>query len=245
MTDRSTPRDPVDLTRRSAFAWVAGIVVVMTALIGLMTLLPFWDDVSGAGSGAYLGVLALVFGDAVFPVLPGETTLNAAAVGASQGDLSLGVVILAGSFGAVLGDSAVYWIARSLRGPWHDKLMNTAEQPKANSFLKVFKNRAPLMIVFGRYIPGVRLVVNVTMGSVVRLPYPEFLRWSALAGFLWSTYTCVLGYAVATVLDSRPLAAIVISGLITSAALVAIGWTLRRGMKQEAAQEAAARDSAA
>ena len=227
------------LTRRSALAWIAAVAVATTALIGLLTLLPFWDDVAGAGSGSYLIVMGLVFGDAVFPVLPGETTLNAGAVAASNGELSIGVVILAGGLGAVLGDSAVYWIARSLKGPWHDKLMNAAAQPKANSFLKVFKNRAPLMIVFGRYIPGVRLVVNVTMGSVVRLPYGEFLRWSVVAGFLWSAYTCLLGYAVASVLSNLPLASIVISGLITSAALVAIGWTLRRGLRQERAAEAA------
>lgn len=240
MTEPAATAPPRDVETRRLLLIVLAVVVVLVVAGALLTLLPFWDDVEGAGSGAYVAVLALVFGDAVFPVLPGETTLNAAAVSAANGDLTLAVVIFAGGVGAVLGDSAVYWIARSLRGPWHDKLMHAAAQPKANSFLTVFKNRAPLMIVFGRYIPGVRLVVNVTMGSVVRLPYLEFLRWSALAGFLWSAYTCALGYAVASVLENRPLAAIVISGLITSAALVAIGWTLRRGMKREAALRDAA-----
>jgi membrane protein DedA with SNARE-associated domain len=160
-------------------------------------------------------------------------------VSAAQGSLELGAVILAGALGAIVGDSCVYWIARSLRGPLHDKVMAAAAHPRANQFLTVFEDRAPLMLVFGRYVPGVRLVVNVTMGAVVRLPYPTFLRWSALAGVLWSAYTCVLAYAVASVLSSLPLASIVISGLITSAALVAIGWTLRRGMQRSAAEPAA------
>lgn len=227
------PSATSDVDQRRLRFWVLVVAITGCLLVGLMSVLPFWDDVVGAGSGAYLGVLALVTGDAVFPVLPGETTLNAGAVAASQGDLSLLWVAIAGGLGAVLGDSCVYWIARSVHGRWHDKLMRAAAHPRATSFLTVFKDRAGMMIVFGRYVPGVRLVVNVTMGSVVRLPYPRFLRWSALAGFLWSAYTCALGYAVASVLDQRPLASIIISGLITSAALVVIGATLSHGMKAQ------------
>jgi hypothetical protein len=37
----------------------------------------------------------------VFPVLPGETTLNAASTLASQGTLELPLVILAGALGAI------------------------------------------------------------------------------------------------------------------------------------------------
>ncbi len=151
------------------------VVVFVIILLGLFMMLPFWDDVVGAGSGAYLAILALILGDAVFPLLPGETTLNTASVAASTGKLSLGLVIVAGGLGATIGDSCVYWIARSLHGSLHTKVMNLAAQPRSNAILKVFKNNAPLMLVFGRYIPGLRLVVNVTMGSVVRLPYRRFL----------------------------------------------------------------------
>jgi membrane protein YqaA with SNARE-associated domain len=47
------------------------------------------------------------------PIFPGETTLNAASVLASQDKLRLELVMLAGALGAVLGDSAVYWLART------------------------------------------------------------------------------------------------------------------------------------
>jgi membrane-associated protein len=51
---------------------------------------------------------ALVFLDAVVPVFPGETTLNAASTLASQGTLDLWLVILAGAFGAIADDSSLY-----------------------------------------------------------------------------------------------------------------------------------------
>src|SRR5207253_9135480 len=67
---------------------------------------------SGVGDWAYLAVFLLVFGDAICALLPGETTLNAASTLAAQGTLDLGLVMLAGALGAVVGDSALYWIAR-------------------------------------------------------------------------------------------------------------------------------------
>jgi membrane-associated protein len=218
-------------TRRRVLAWAVCLAVVGLALIGLTSLLPVWDDVAGAGSGSYALVFLTIVGDAVFPVLPGETALNAASVAAADGGLVLWLVIVAGSLAAIVGDSCVYWIARSVHGPWHDRLMKAAQHPRATAFLTVFADRAPLMIVFGRYVPGVRLVVNVTMGSVVRLPYPRFLLWSAVAGTSWSAYTCVLAYLVASALSSAPLASILISGLITTAAIAVLAASIRRGMR--------------
>jgi hypothetical protein len=68
-----------------------------------------------AGS-SYLGVAGLIFLDAVCPVFPGETTLNAASTLAAQGTLSIWLVMLAGAVGAVLGDSALYWVSRLFLG---------------------------------------------------------------------------------------------------------------------------------
>jgi membrane protein DedA with SNARE-associated domain len=223
--------------RRRTLVLVVLIVLGVCAIILALTNLPFWESVIGAGSGAYAAVLALVLGDALIPVLPGETTLNAASVAAEDGRLALGWVALAGAIGAVLGDTCVYWIARSLHGPLHERVMRAAQNPRATPFLAVFKDRAPMMIVFGRYVPGVRLVVNVTMGSVVRLPYPRFLLWSTIAGTAWSVYTCTLAFVVARVLDGNPIVSIVVSGTITTLALIVIARTLRTGVRAERAKE--------
>jgi membrane protein DedA with SNARE-associated domain len=62
--------------------------------------------------------------------------------------------------------------------------------------LEVMKSSAPLLIVAGRYVPGLRFVVNATMGlSTMR--YRRFLPWSILGGVIWSMYTCLLAYNVA------------------------------------------------
>jgi membrane-associated protein len=68
---------------------------------------------SSSDAVAYLTVFALVFCDAIVPIFPRETTLNPASVLASQGELELELVIVAGALGATLGGSALYWIART------------------------------------------------------------------------------------------------------------------------------------
>ena len=75
---------------------------------------PLLAALTGASSSAadygYWAVLLVVAGDGVFPVLPGETAIVAAAVLASDGTLNIFLVILAGAAGAMIGDSTAYWI---------------------------------------------------------------------------------------------------------------------------------------
>ena len=74
----------------------------------------FAENAAGYG---YWAVMLVVAGDGVFPLLPGETAIVAAAVLAADGGLSLPLVILAGAVGAVIGDSTAYWIGRAGSGP--------------------------------------------------------------------------------------------------------------------------------
>jgi membrane-associated protein len=180
-----------------------------------------------AGDWSYLAVFLLVFGDAVFPIFPGETTLNAAATLAADGVLDLGLVILAGALGAIIGDSALYWIARLCSGRIEPQLQKAKENDKVAAALDFLGTSAPMLLIAGRYVPGVRFAVNATMG-LSHFPYRRFVLWSAIGGALWAAYTCLLAYAVGTALAEFPLASVVISGFITTAALAVIFVVVRR-----------------
>jgi membrane protein DedA with SNARE-associated domain len=214
-----------------AVALLLFLVVVIPSVAAWLNSQTF-DPFSDAGDdplAAYVTVLLLVFGDAIIPVFPGETTVTSAAVVAASGALNIWWVCVAASLGAILGDSAVYWIARSARGTLRHRMEAAAAKPRARQVLRVFSERAPLLIVVGRYVPGFRLVVNFTMGGVVRMAYPRFLRWSALSGALWGFYTGLLAFAIATVFDARPFLSLIISGLVTSVAIAWVMVVLRRG----------------
>jgi membrane protein DedA with SNARE-associated domain len=176
---------------------------------------------------SYLAVLLLVFLDAVVPIFPGETTLNAAATAAADGTLELWPVIAMGALGAILGDSTLFWIARRSTDRVGPQLEKARANDKIKQALALMDSSAPVLIVGGRYVPGMRFVVNATMGlSDIR--YRRFLPWSVLGGVLWSTYTCLLAYKVATSLAGFPLASVVISGIVTTVALAVIFYVVRK-----------------
>ena len=176
---------------------------------------------------AYVLCFLLVWFDAVIPIFPGETTLSAASTQAAEGSLELGLVMLAGALGAIVGDSSLFWIARKSADKVQGQLDKALENPKVRVAWDSLDRSPGLMIIAGRYVPGMRFAVNASMG-LSDIPYRRFLLWSVIGGIMWSVYTCALAYNVATTLSGFPLASLVISSLITSAALAAIYFVDRR-----------------
>lgn len=213
---------------------VAGVVVALAALALLIHLAwgrqGFEIGTAGLGSWTYLATALLVFGDAICALLPGETTLNAASTLAANDELELWLVILAGAVGAIAGDSALYWIARRFSARIQPQLDKAAGNPRVRGALDLLGERASILLVAGRYVPGVRFIVNATLG-LSHYPYRSFIVWSALGGALWAVYTCVLAYVVATALSGFPLASVVISGAITTIAIGAVIVVVRRGRR--------------
>jgi membrane protein DedA with SNARE-associated domain len=224
------------VSRRAVFWLVLGLVGLLMVPIlstivfslldedGVFGLIGTLDD----EVVAYFTVFGLVFADAIVPIFPGETTLTTAAVAASDGELVLGLVIVAGALGAILGDNALYWIART--GPKGLKARLEAASKKDErvaSGLDLLGRSGPLLIACGRFVPGVRFAVNVMMG-MTEYPYRRFLLFSAIGGTAWAAYTCALAYLVSTALADFALASIVISGLITSVLVGGVYWIDRR-----------------
>jgi membrane protein DedA with SNARE-associated domain len=211
--------------------WAVGITVGLAVVIVALQLLE-QSDISGwladlPEEAAYVLCFLLVWFDAVIPIFPGETTLSAASTMAAQGELQLGYVMLAGALGAVVGDSSLYWIARKSRDRVQDKLDAALESPKIKIAWDSLQRSPGLLIVAGRFVPGMRFAVDASMG-LAAFPYRRFLAWSIVGGVVWSVYTCALAYTVATTLAGYPLASMIVSGLITSAAIVAIFFVDRR-----------------
>jgi membrane-associated protein len=209
-------------------------VLVLAALVVGIVVIQLWvgrdrlDAIDEAsGDWAYLAVFLLVFGDAVCALFPGETTLNTASALAAHGTLDLRLVMLAGAVGAVSGDATLYWIVRLNRGRFQTRIDTAMKNEKVVAALDVVGSSAPILLVFGRYVPGVRLAVNATFG-LAAYPFRSFLVWSAIGGTAWAVYTCGLAYVVATALAGFPLASVVISGIITTVAIAVVFIVVRR-----------------
>ena len=114
---------------------------------------------------AYALCFFLVWFDAVVPIFPGETTLTAASTLAAEGgDLELGLVMAAGALGAIIGDSSLFWIARKNADRVRSQLDRALENPKLRAGWDALDRSPGLLIVAGRYVPGMRFAVNASMG---------------------------------------------------------------------------------
>jgi len=155
--------------RRTIWIVVSLSALVLVAVIGAI-LYSLFDEEAVATSDpalAYLTVFALVFCDAIVPIFPGETTLSTAPVLASQGTLHIELVIVAGALGAILGDSALYWITRTGPRRLKARLAATSEKDeRVAKGLALLNRSGPLLIALGRFVPGVRFAVNVSMGLI-------------------------------------------------------------------------------
>ena len=238
--ERGELRDLFVRRWRTLLKWLALLVVGIAAVVVLVSV--GGDDGFGQlepdnPTRTYFLVFFLVAADAVIPVFPGETTLNAASTLAADGDLELWLVIVLGALGAIVGDSSLYWIARRSSSRLTPQLERARKNTRIAAALDFLDRGAPVLLTFGRYVPGLRFVINATMG-MNRYPYGRYLPWSALGAVLWSTYTCVLAYKVGSSLDNYPLASVYISGLITTVLMAVIFLVVRRRDKRSAETQA-------
>ena len=189
---------------------------------------------------AYLITFLFIWFDAVIPIFPGETTLSAASTLAAAGELNLGMIMVAGAVGAIVGDTSLFWISRLSSAKMQPHLDKALEDDKVRVAWDAMNRSPGLLIVAGRYVPGMRFVVNASMG-LSDIAYRRFLGWSVVSGILWSVYTCGLAYYVATTLSGYPLASLLISSAITAGAL-ALVFYVARSKKRKAEAAAAATD---
>jgi membrane-associated protein len=188
----------------------------------------------------YLWIFGFVVFDAVIPIFPSESLLTTGSNLAAQdgSTISLWSLVLAGSLGAVVGDSLLYWLSRTvLRRSMAKRVEQAQSNEKVARSLEVVNRSAPTLIVFGRFVPGVRFVLGATMG-LTRYPYPRFLLWDSIGGTFWAMYTCVFSYLVASVIQDKPVVSIAISVVVTTAILALLYRPLKRSW-DEADRDAA------
>ncbi len=146
-----------------------------------------------AASYGYWAVLLVVAGDGVFPALPGETAIVAAAVLAADGNLNLLLVILAGAAGAVIGDSSAYWIGRTGGGPIKRGVVRVAGAERLEAAERMVARQGPALVFVGRFLPGIRIAINLSCGAG-QMDYRRFLIFDTLGAVVWSSQAALLGF---------------------------------------------------
>lgn len=158
--------------------------------------------VAAVAAGGLLAVAFLMFAENVVPPIPSEVIMPLAGFAAAQGHLSFAGVVLAGTFGAVVGASAWKvvgrWVQRDKLRDWIGRRghLLTLEPKDLDQALHLFERYGPVAVFTGRLIPTVRTFISVPAG-IVRMPWPSFLLWTTLGTALWTAGLAGAGYILA------------------------------------------------
>lgn len=142
-----------------------------------------------------IGIIAIVFAESGLFFgffLPGDSLLFTAGLFASQGHLSLPILLIGTAIAAIAGDSVGYAFGKRV-GPaifsredsiiFHKKHIIRAEE--------FYKKHGVKTILLARFVPVIRTFAPIIAG-VGKMPYKTFLAWNIAGGLLW-TQLCILG----------------------------------------------------
>lgn len=148
-------------------------------------------------SGGILLVALVVFAESGLLVgffLPGDTLLFAAGLAASQGRVSLPLLIACVVIAAIVGDNVGYSIGRRTGHRLFKKkdslLFQHEHIERAERF---YEKHGGKTIIMARFIPVVRTFAPVVAG-VGKMPRRRFFAFNVVGGIIWGAGMTLLGY---------------------------------------------------
>ena len=139
----------------------------------------------------YVGVALLVVAENVFPPIPSEIVLPFAGFVAQRGSESVVIMILAATFGSVVGALIMYWIAAFIGderlhaftrkfGKWVQ--IREVDLTRAEEW---FDRHATSAVLIGRCVPLIRSVVSIPAGFR-RMKLVPYIAYTFLGSLVWN-----------------------------------------------------------
>jgi membrane-associated protein len=199
----------------------------------------FTEYVANASGWAYAAVFLLALLDAILPVVPSETAVITAGVVAASGHLSLPLVVVAATVGAVGGDNTAYLIGRRFGGAATSRFFRSEKSRQRLSWAqRQLAQRGGQLILVGRFIPGGRTVVTLSAGTL-HFRWRRFLVVDAVAALIWALYAGLLGYFGGRAFENAAWKGLLLAlgtGFAIAGLVEAVRWVLRRRRGQSASR---------
>jgi membrane protein DedA with SNARE-associated domain len=150
----------------------------------------------------YFSITALMAAESSILPVPSEMVIPPAVYIAMEpgSDLSIFLIIIFGTFGALIGASFNYlmsmWLGRFVVYKFADSkigklfMLSSHKIQKAESF---FNKHGKTSTFVGRLIPVVRHLISIPAG-LSKMNYPKFLLYTFLGAGLWNIILAALGY---------------------------------------------------
>ncbi len=178
-------------------------------------------------------VIFLETGFVVTPFLPGDSLLFAAGTFAALGELNLGLLFLVMAAGAILGDTANYWIGHAI-GPrafsGEIKYLKKEHLDRTHEF---YEKHGGFAVVLGRFVPIVRTFVPFVAG-IGAMTYHRFVTYNIVGGIVWTALFLSLGYFFGNIPVVKENFSLVIIGIIAVSVLPGV-WEYAKSRWQKRA----------
>lgn len=118
----------------------------------------------------------------------------------ARGDFSFVGIMLAGVFGAMLGQVGIYWAARALGEARIREFLGRhrwllVSERDLERTLQIFNRYETLVVLLGRAVPTVRSLISVPAG-IKPMPLRRFLLLTATGTALWNALLLYAGMLV-------------------------------------------------
>jgi membrane protein DedA with SNARE-associated domain len=173
-----------------------------------------------------LGVGLAILLETVIPPIPSEAVLGAAGV-LIDTPLDFVAVVACATAGSVLGAVFFYYVGRAL-GPRRSHafldrlpLVETEDVDKTFAW---FERHGRSAVFLGRMVPIVRSFISVPAG-VVRMPFGQFLLFTAGGSLIWNTLLVTLGWLARDFIQANLH---YLDYAVVAVVVLALGWFVYR-----------------
>ena len=194
----------------------------------------------------YWTITLLMAIESSFIPFPSEVVVPPAAYrAASTGELSVWLVIIFATVGALIGALVNYYLALWLGKPIVYKFANSRfghmcliDQEKVETAEKFFNKHGVIATFIGRLVPAVRQLISVPAG-LAKMNIAKFVAYTALGAGIWNGVLAGLGWYLESKVPEDQLISTVseysheIGYVIAALVVLALGYVIYKGIKKK------------
>lgn len=160
----------------------------------------------------YWVITLLMAIESSFIPFPSEVVIPPAAyMAAATGEMSLWLIILCATLGALIGATVNYVLALYLGRPIIYRFANSKlghlcliDEEKVKLAEHYFDEHGAIGTIVGRLVPAVRQLISIPAG-LARMRFSRFLLYTAIGAGAWNCILGAIGYALASVVPYEQL----------------------------------------